>query len=59
MFLAQYLYVSINPQMYRGGGPDVFLSFFLDDKTSGPQVFCSFVYISRAFWDRLSDGQLL
>ena len=40
----------LNPRTYKGGGvdatpPKVFLSFFLEDKTSAPDVFssCSFI----------------
>ena len=45
----------INPRTYRGGegGVDatphkVFLSFFLEDKTSAPDVFSSCSFIARA-----------
>ena len=46
-------YISVNPRTYKGGGVDitphpplkVLLSFFLEDKTSAPDVFssCSFI----------------
>ena len=47
--------VFLNPRTYRGGegGVDatphkVFLSFFLEDKTSAPDVFSSCSFIARA-----------
>ena len=48
--------VFLNPRTYRGGGgggldappPKVFLSFFLEDKTSAPDVFGSCSFIARA-----------
>ena len=46
--------VFLNPRTYRGGGGldatphKVFLSFFLEDKTSAPDVFSSCSFIARA-----------
>ena len=45
--------VFLNPRTYRGGVLDatphkVFLSFFLEDKTSAPDVFSSCSFIARA-----------
>ena len=69
--------VQVNPQPYkrwvgRGGGrgsewmpplPEVFLSFFPEDKTSAPDVFSSCSFIPRANFETSSvafiDIQLL
>ena len=49
-----------NPRTYKGGAggdgwlpplPKVFLIFFLDDKISGPDVFCSCSFIPRAHFE--------
>ena len=47
--------VFLNPRTYRGGGGGldatphkVFLSFFLEDKTSAPDVFSSCSFFPRA-----------
>ena len=51
--------------MYKGGGggegvfathPKGFSEFFLEDKTSAPDVFQLFVHPSRKFWGEFSDG---
>ena len=45
---------SVNPRTYKGGGGwmstplKLFLSFFLEDKTSAPDVFSSCSFIPRA-----------
>ena len=33
--------------------------FFEDDKTSAPDISVAVRYLSRAFWDKFSDGQFL
>ena len=35
----------------KGGGGVVFITFFLDDKTSAPKVFCSCSFIPRAHFE--------
>ena len=48
----------VNPRTYKGGGDaipsKVFLSFFLEDKRSAPDVFSSYSFISRTHFDRSS-----
>ena len=49
----------INPRTYKAGGggihpPKVFLSFFLEDKTSAPGVFSSYSFIPRANFETSS-----
>ena len=48
----------LNPQTYKGGldatQPKVFLSFFLEDKTSAPDVFSSCSFIPRANFETSS-----
>ena len=57
--------VLFNPRTYKWGWmpprpPKVFLSIFLEDKSSAPDVFSSYSFIpSRAFWVKFSDGQFL
>ena len=44
--------LKLNPRTYKGGGGAVvFLTFFLDDKTSAPKDFCSCSFIPRAHFE--------
>ena len=50
----------VNPRAREGGWwmrpRKVFLNFFLEDKTSGPDVFSSCSFISRAHFERHSQN---
>ena len=44
-------YDGLKLNTYKGGGGVIFLTFFLDDKTSAPKVFCSCSFIPRAHFE--------